>query len=202
MADSAFFPAGPRPLTASLQRPVDGRRYTQLGSVLTPLATANVGSCTRVVFDRACEIDDLAIYLAATYTAATTYTYRLGVYRDNGSNEPGALAKDAGTLTIAQNATAGFKSIALTGGDVVSVEAGETVWLVCAATHGGTVPSLTHVASHIQPYSDYGLSSATHNVAACFGYTTAPATALPSTFSFTSPETQPVGVAVYVKVNV
>lgn len=202
MADSTYTAPGPREASNALQRPVDGRRYTQLGTFTTSVVGINVGSCIRVVFDRDCEIDDLAIYQNATYTGATTYTYRLGIYRDNGSNQPGALAKDAGTVSIAQNATSGFKNIALTGGDVVSVAAGEAVWLVCAATHSGTVPTLMHVAGHIQPFSDYGLSSSTHTQAACFGYTTAPATALPETFSFTSPETQPAGVAVFAKVNV
>ncbi len=201
MADSIYTAPGPRVLTASLQRPVDGRRYTQIGTNLAQVPGINVGSCARIVFDRDCEIDDLGIVLVATYTGATTYSYRLGVYRDNGANQPGALAKDAGTVSIAQNAAAGLKNIALTGGDVVSVAAGESIWLVCAATHTGTVPTLMNYAGHAQPYSDYGLTS-TITAGVCFAYTTAPATALPATFSLNAQEIQPVGVAVYAKVNV
>lgn len=200
MTDSIYTAPGPQPLTASLQVPVAGRRYTQLGTIPASVTSINVGSCARIVFDRDCTIDDLGIGLAATYTGATTYTYRLGIYRDNGANQPGALARDAGTLTIAQNATAGVKNIALTGGNVVSVAAGESIWLVCAASHVGSVPTLLNYTGHAQPYSDYGLTTGIGN-AVCFAYTTVPATALPATFTLAATQTQPIGVAVYAKVT-
>jgi hypothetical protein len=200
MTDSIYSAPGPRSDSANAQTPIDGRRYATLGTILTAVPSANVGSVARIIFDRDVEIDELAVYLNATYTNATTYTYRLGIYRDNGSGLPGALARDAGTVSIAQNATAGFKGIALTGGDVVNVSAGEPFWVVCAASHSGTVPTLINYATHQQPYSDYGLIS--NAWAACFGYAGAPGTALPATYSLPTPPTNPIGVAVYVKVNV
>lgn len=201
MTDSQFHAPGPRLLNESLQRPVDGRWYTQLGGQLTPSAGFHPGGATRVVFRDACEIDALAIVLVSNYAGATTYSYRLGAYRDSGSNTPGALIEDAGTVSIASGETAGTKSITLAS--PFQCAAGESIWLVCGATHGpGTLPNLWHHAGHIQPYSDYGLVSNLASASA-FAYTTAAATALPSTFSLGSPqETQVISVAVFAKVNV
>jgi hypothetical protein len=183
----------------SYQTAVDERKVTQVGSFQTAVPATNIGSATFVVFRNACEITELSIYLNATYTGATTYDYRLGIYNDD-NGKPGSLLVDAGTLSIAQNATAGFKTITL--GTAQSVSAGQVIWLVCAATHSGTVPTLINHAGHIQPYSDYGLTAATHYQACCFAYTTGPATALPATFTLDATQTQPVGVAVYAKVNI
>lgn len=181
------------------QTPVDARRYVQLGTFTTPVTGINVGSATHIVFRSACEVDELSIYLTATYSGATTYSYRLGAYRDNGG-VPGTLIVDAGTLSIATSTAAGFKTLSITP---FSVAAGEKIWFVCAATHTGTVPNLSHVAGHIQPYADYGIQGSTQTQTACFAYTTAPATALPDPFVLASPqETQPAGVAVFAKVNI
>jgi len=182
-----------------LQAPVNSRRYGPIGCITTALAGINVGSCSVIRFKSACSITALSIYLTATYSSATTYDYRLGIYADS-NGAPGSLLDDAGTLSIAQNATAGFKTITL--GTARSVAANTPVWLVCAATHTGSVPNLNHQAGNLQPYSDYGLSGSTHTQAACLAYTTAPATALPANFSLASPETQPAGVAVYATVSV
>jgi hypothetical protein len=183
----------------SYQTAVDERKVTQVGSFQTAVPGSNIGSATFVVFRNACEITELSIFLNATYTGATTYDYRLGIYDDD-NGKPGSLLVDAGTLSIAQNATAGFKTITL--GTAEAVTAGQVIWLVCAATHAGAVPTLINHAGHIQPYSDYGLTAATHYQACCFAYTTGPATALPATFALAATETQPVGVAVYAKVNI
>jgi hypothetical protein len=183
-----------------LQTAVTTRKYTIVNGLVTPVAGINVGSAATIVFRNACSVTDLSIYLNATYSAATTYDYRLGIYADS-SGAPGSLLIDAGTVSIAQNATAGFKTINLAS--AVSVAANTPIWLVCAASHGpGSVPTLISYAGNHQPYSDYGLSASTHYQAACLGYTTAPATALPATFSLTSPETQPAGVAVWATVSV
>jgi hypothetical protein len=183
----------------SYQTAVDERKVTQVGSFQTSIQGTNVGSATFVAFRNACEITELSIYLNATYTSATTYDYRLGIYNDD-NGKPGSLLVDAGTVSIAQNAAAGFKTITL--GTAQSVSAGQVIWLVCAATHSGSVPTLICHAGHIQPYSDYGLTASTHYQACCFAYTTGPATALPATFTLAATETQPVGVAVYAKVNI
>ena len=188
-----------RPAPLGLQVPVNTRRYTQVGSLITAPAGVNIGSAAVVTFKNACSITALSIYLNATYSAATTYDYRLGIYADS-NGAPGALLVDAGTVSIATGATAGFKTITL--GSAQSVTANTPVWLVCAASHSGTVPTLSHYAGHLQPYADYGLSSATHTQAACLAYLTGPATALPATFSLASPETQPAGVAVFATVSV
>jgi hypothetical protein len=183
----------------SYQTAVDERKVTQVGSFQTAVPATNVGSATFVVFRNACEITELSIYLNATHTGATTYDYRLGIYNDD-NGKPGSLLVDAGTVSIANGATAGFKTITL--GTAQSVSAGQVIWLVCAATHSGAVPTLINHAGHIQPYSDYGLTASTHYQACCFAYTTGPATALPATFTLAATETQPVGVAVYAKVNI
>jgi hypothetical protein len=183
----------------SYQTAVDERKVTQLGTIQTSVSGINVGSATFVVFRNACEITELSIYQNATYGGATTYDYRLGIYDDD-NGKPGSLLVDGGTLSIATGATAGFKTITL--GTAQSVSAGQVIWLVCAASHLGAVPTLIHHAGHIQPYSDYGLDAATHYQAACFAYFTAPATALPATFTLAAPETQPAGVSVYAKVNI
>ena len=182
-----------------LQAPVNTRKYGPIGLVTTAIGGINVGSCSVIRFKSACSITALSIYLNSTYSSATTYDYRLGIYADS-NGAPGALLVDAGTLSIATGATAGFKTITL--GTAQSVAANTPVWLVCAATHTGSVPSLTHQAGHIQPYSDYGLSGSTHTQAACLAYLTGPATALPDPFVLASPETQPAGVAVYATVSV
>jgi len=182
-----------------LQAPVNTRRYGPIGGITTAVAGINVGSCSVIRFKSACSITALSIYLNATYSAATTYDYRLGIYADS-NGAPGALLVDAGTLSIATGATAGFKTITL--GTAQSVAANTPVWLICAASHSGTVPNLTHQAGNFQPYSDYGLSGSTHTQAACLAYLTGPATALPDPFVLASPETQPAGVAVYATVSV
>jgi hypothetical protein len=183
----------------SYQTAVDERKLTQLGTIQTPVPGINVGSATLVAFRNACEITELSIYLNATYSGGTTYDYRLGIYDDD-NGKPGSLLVDGGTVSIATGATAGFKTITL--GTAQSVSAGQVIWLVCAATHVGAVPTLICHAGHVQPYSDYGLTAATHYQACCFAYTTGPATALPATFTLDATETQPIGVAVYAKVNI
>lgn len=188
-----------RPPVLNLQTAVNGRKYGAANTVLAAVPAINTGSCALIVFSNACTITDLSIYLNATYSGATTYTYRLGIYSDS-NGAPGSLLFDAGTLSIATGATAGFKTITL--GTPQSIAANTPVWLVCAATHSGTVPTLINYAGNMQPYLNYGLSSATHYQASCLGYTTAPGTAFPSTWSMTSPETQPVGVAVWATVTV
>lgn len=189
-----------RPAHLELQTAVNTRKVGPLGTLLTVVPGLHVGSVSVVTFKNACSITALSIYLNATYTSATTYDYRLGIYADS-SGAPGSLLVDAGTVSIAQNATAGFKTITL--GSAQSVAANTPVWLVCAATHSGaTLPAVIQQAGNLQPYSDYGLSSATHYQAACLAYQTGPATALPATFSLASPETQPLGVAVWATVSV
>jgi hypothetical protein len=189
-----------RPPALNLQTAVTTRKYTATGTMVTAVAGINIGSCAVVSFKNACSVTDLAVYLNATYSGAPTYDYRLGIYADS-SGAPGALIVDAGTVSIATGATAGFKTISLAS--AVSVAANTPVWLVCAATHGpGAVPTLINYVGNLQPYSDYGMSAASHTNAACLSYTTAPATVLPATFALASPETQPAGVAVYATVTV
>lgn len=189
-----------RPPALNLQTAVTTRKYTATGTMITAVAGINIGSCAVVSFKNACSVTNLSIYLNATYSGVTTYDYRLGIYADS-SGAPGALIVDAGTVSIATGATAGFKTINLAS--AVSVAANTPVWLICAGTHGpGTVPTLINYVGNLQPYSDYGMSAATHTNAACLAYTTAPATALPATFALASPETQPAGVAVYATVTV
>ena len=202
MTDSQFHAPGPRLLNESLQRPVDERWYTQIGGIVTGNTFIQPGGATRIAFRDACEIDALGIVLSANYSGATTYSYRLGAYRDSGSNTPGALIEDAGTVSIAQSATAGTKSITLSA--PFACAPGESIWLVCAATHtaAGTLPNVFLQAGHLQPYSDYGLPSGI-GFASGFAYSTGSGTALPSTFSLASPqEIQVLSVAVYAKVNV
>lgn len=188
-----------RPPALNLQTAVTTRKYSATGLLLTSVPNANVGSCAVVTFKNACTITALSVYLNATYGGATTYDYRLGVYADS-NGAPGALLVDGGTVSIATGATAGFKTITL--GSALSVAANTPVWLVCAAGHAGTVPTLINYTGNLQPYSDYGLSSATHTNAACLAYLTGPATALPANFSLASPETQPIGVAVYATITI
>lgn len=189
----------PRYMLEGLQVPVDGRRYSQLG-LNSALAGFNLGSCTMVCFRDACEIDELSIYLNATYSGGTTYDYRLGAYRDN-NGAPGTLIVDAGTVSISTGATAGFKTISL--GSPFTVDEGEKIWLVVGANHFGAVPTLANVTGHYQPYADYGIAGATQTQAACFVYGIGPATALPATFSLASPqESNAAGVTVYAKVNI
>lgn len=183
----------------SAQVPVNSRKYGPVGVLITTVTGVNVGSASVIRFKNACSITALSIHLATTYTAATTYSYRLGIYGDT-NGEPGALLVDASTVSIAQNATAGFKTITLA--TAYEVAANTSVWLVCAASHTGTVPALSNQAGNLQPYANYGLSSATHTGAACLAYTTVPATSFPNSFTLASPQTQPVGVAVYATVSV
>lgn len=183
-----------------LQTAVTTRKYSVVNGTMSPLAGINVGSAATIVFKNACSVTDLSIHLNATYSAPNTFAYRLGIYADS-NGVPGALLIDGGTVSIAQNATPGFKTINLAS--AVAVAANTPIWLVCAATHGpGAVPTLTSYVGNHQPYSDFGLSGAIHFQAACLGYTTAPGTVFPATFSLTSPETQPGGVAVWATVTV
>lgn len=197
---TSFVNRATRPPALNLQTAVTTRKYTVANSIVTSVPGINVGSCAVVTFKNACTITALSVYLNATYGGATTYDYRLGVYADS-NGAPGALLVDGGTVSIATGAVAGFKTITL--GSALSVAANTPIWLICAATHGpGAVPTLMNYAGNLQPYSDYGLSAATHTNAACLAYLTGPATALPATFSLASPETQPIGVAVYATITI
>jgi hypothetical protein len=195
-----------RPLRAPAQRMImrrnDNRYYGQVGQQVIDLNTISVGSCTMINLLEDGNISHLAIRLSATYGGATSYNYRLALYADD-DGEPGSLIEDAGQLTIATGDTQGFKELALNGTTGRDVNAGDRVWLACAATHGpgAGLPSITHVAGYVQPYADYGLTSAAHNQASCFGYLTGPGTAFPATWSMSSPETQPVGVMVFAKLR-
>jgi hypothetical protein len=195
---SLWVNAEPRQITATLQTPVDGRRYTQLGTSLFNVSGVAFGAATRVVFKTACEIDALSVFQNGTYGGANV-DFRLGIYNDD-DGKPGSLAVDAGLLTIATGSTAGFKELAL--GTALSVSAGTPVWLVCGAP-AGTTPNLSHHAGHVQPYSDYGLNPASTlaSQAAAFSYTGGNG-ALPATFTLNATESTAVGVAVYAKVNI
>lgn len=182
-----------------LQTPVNGRKYAALSVTPGALSVTNVGSCTTIAFNAACSITHLSIYLNATYSGGTTYDYRLGIYADS-NGAPGSLLVDAGTLSIATSAASGFKTITL--GTAQAVAANTPIWLVCAATYAGSLPSLIHQSGNIQPYSDYGLSSATHTMACTLAYTGSAATAFPASFTLASPETQPVGIMVFATVSV
>jgi hypothetical protein len=200
-ADSSLWVNEPATVASeSLQTPVDARRYAQLGGLLGPVVGANIGGAQFIVFRSACEVDELSVYLTATYSGASTYDYRLGAYRDN-NGVPGALIVDAGTVSISTGATMGYKTISL--GTPFSVAAGERIWFLVAATHFGSVPNVNHVLGHMQPYSDYGIAGALQGSACAFAYATGPATALPDPFVLGSPqETQTAAVAVYAKVNI
>jgi hypothetical protein len=195
-----------RPLRSATQRMQmrrnDDRYYCQVGGVMQSISAINVGSCSMINVLEDGNISHLAIHLGAAYGGATSYNYRLALYADD-DGEPGSLIEDAGQLTISTGAAQGFKELALNGATGRDVNAGDKLWLACAATYGPGVgfPSITHLAGHLQPYSDYGITSASHTQACCFGYLTAAGTAFPATWSFTSPETQPVGVVVYAKLR-
>ena len=200
-ADSSLWVNAPTTVASeSLQTPVDARRYAQLGGLLGPVVGANIGGAQFIVFRSACEVDELSVYLTATYSGASTYDYRLGAYRDN-DGVPGALIVDAGTVSISTGATMGYKTISLA--TPFSVAAGERIWFLAAATHFGAVPNVNHVLGHLQPYSDYGIVGAFQGSACAFAYATGPATALPDPFVLGSPqETQTAAVTVYAKVNI
>ena len=195
-----------RPLRAVTQRMQmrrnDDRYYCQVGTNIVAVSAINVGSCSMINVLEDGNISHLAIHLNATYSGATSYNYRLALYADD-DGEPGSLIEDAGQLTISTGAAQGFKELALNGVTGRDVNAGDRLWLACAATYGpgAGFPALSHLAGHLQPYSDYGLTSASHPQACCFGYLGAAGTAFPATWSFTSPETQPAGVAVYAKLR-
>lgn len=183
----------------SFQTPVNTRKYLPLGVQLAGVTGFNVSNCAAITFKDACNITALSIYQTATYSGATTYDYRLGVYGDN-NGVPGSLLVDAGTLSIATGATAGFKTITL--GSPLAITAGQRVWLIVCGGGVGTVPTIYSYSGHTQPYANYGLSGANATQACCFTYTAAASTAFPATFTLAAVETQPIGMAVYATVSV
>lgn len=168
----------------ALQTPVNLKWFypVEQGNIVTLSAgAATIGGATRIVFDTACSITDIGLSLIATYTGATTRTYRLGIYRDNGSNYPGDLAADAGTVSIAQNATAGQKSVAL--GSAVSVSADEVMWLAVACDAGNTGPNLAQIAGAGEFFRTNGAVNDYFPFAAGYNYTNGSGTSFPATFA-------------------
>jgi hypothetical protein len=183
------------------QTPVADRWYTQINGVVT-LQTASfqvyTGGYTKVRFADACTLTDIGVNLSGTYAGATTRSYRLAAYRDNGSGyQPGALIEEAGSVSIATNATAGMKS--LTFATPISVAAGETIWLACQSSLVGSgLPVLYIQQGNMRPYADVGL---TNNHAAACAWKAPASGSFPATFS---PEADPViggTVCTYVKVS-
>lgn len=159
--------------------PVNNGIHYSLEGFNTPSNAASFGGAHKVKIGAACTITEVGLSLFSTYGGATTQTYRIGIYRDNGSNYPGVLAVDAGTLAIATGATAGFKNIVLATG--VTVTANESIWLVVAAA-GNSGPTLFNKSGSISPYRDNGAVGG-FPLAVGYNYTTSSATALPDPFA-------------------
>lgn len=169
-------PALQKPVTLKWYYPVDP------GILHTPSTAATFAGASRIVFDTACSITDIGISLFLTYTGATTRTYRLGIYRDNGSNYPGTLAADAGTVSIAQNAAAGQKSVAL--GTAVSVAANEVMWLAVAVDASNSGPNLFTMTGHAEWYRANGAVSDYFPLGVAYNYTAGgSSTSFPATYA-------------------
>ena len=188
--------------TAEKQTPVDERWYTQVNSVVT-LQTAAFqsyqGGFTKVRFANACTITDIAINLAATYSGATTRSYRLAAYRDGGSGyQPGDLIEEPGSISITTGTTAGMKSLAFA--TPITVAAGETIWLACqSALVGSGLPTLYVTQGNLRPYADAGLGN-NHGEAVCWA---APSSgSFPASFSQQAEPIVGLTISTYVKVAV
>lgn len=158
--------------------PVNNGIHYSLEGLNGASSAPTFGGAHRVRIGQACSITEVGLSLAGTYGGATTQTYRIGIYRDNGSNYPGTLAVDAGTLSIATGATAGFKNIVL--GTPVTVDADEWIWLVVAAA-GNSGPSLFTKVGSISPYRDNGAVNG-FPLGVGYTYVTGSGTALPDPF--------------------
>ena len=185
-----------------LQTPVTTAWHYPIENLIGTYGNVFFGNATRVVFDTACSITDIGISLAVTFSGATTNTWRLGIYRDNGSNYPGALEVDAGTVTITTSATAGIKNITL--GTPVSVAANEVIWLVISTCSNSspTFPTMYAPVGHASPYRDNGVVGGYIPSAIGYNYGGASGTALPATFSSGANATGGGAPLVLVKVSV
>lgn len=186
----------------SLQTPVTTKWHYPLENQTAVQNSTFAGNASRIVFDTACSITDIGISLVSTFSGATTNTWRLGIYRDSGSNYPGALAVDAGTVTITTGATAGIKNITL--GTPVSVAANEIIWLVVSLNSNNTspFPSLYVPFGHASPYRDNGVAGTNLPGAIGYSYGGASGTALPATFGSGANATGGGAPMVLVKVTV
>jgi hypothetical protein len=185
--------------TSEQQVPVNGRLYTQIGDLPTAISgPAHFGGFVKLRFDRACSITEVGVVLAVGFASGTTRSYRLALYRDNGTGQaPGALVEDLGLVSIAAGAAAGFKSIACSS--PVSVAAGETIWAATGSNIVGTgLPVLYCQTGHVRPYADKGLSD-TGGGAICYANKTD--SAYPATFSYAAEPVSVICVAPYVKVS-
>jgi hypothetical protein len=187
------------------QAPANGRLHGPNNTLLLVLgAGVYVGGAMKIVFNQACTVTEVGIVLAATYAGATSYSYRLGAYADNGTGDlPGALIQDLGLVTISTGATAGFKSIALT--TPLAVAAGTTIWTAVNCQHFGTVGTLPVVAYGVgnsNPYASYGLATTGSTNAVAFNQNGTQATALANPFALQANPVTSQAVVGYVKVTV
>jgi hypothetical protein len=184
-----------------LQTPVDLKWHYPIENQTITYNSTFFGNASRIVFDTACSITDIGIVLNATFSGGTTNTWRLGIYRDNGSNYPGSLEVDAGTISITTGATAGIKNITL--GTPVSVAAHEIIWLVISLCSNGGSPFPVMVVpfGHAAPYRNNGVAGTYLPSAVGYSYGGASGTALPATFSAAAGATGAGAPLVLVKVD-
>ena len=187
------------------QAPANGRLHGPNNSLLLIIGVGvYVGGVMKIVFNQACTVTELGLVLAATYTNATSRTYRLGAYADNGTGDfPGALIEDLGLVTIAQNATAGFKSIALT--TPLAVAAGTTIWTAVNCQHigsTGTFPAISYCVGNSNPYANYGIALTGSTNAAAFNQNGTQTTAFANPYVLQANPVTSQAVVAYVKVTV
>jgi len=198
-ATPQFFPE-----TLAALEPVNGRFYTQYGAIRSFIPSQfgyQKGGVTRLVFSDPCEITEIGLFLNANHGG--THNFRLGIYA-NDNNEPGAVALDAGTLTINSGSTIGINTIVL--GTPYEVEANEVIWLACQCNHTSSYPTIAqHNSVDLMPYVNYGIPASGTFLANVLAFTLIAdgANALPDPFVFGSPDNvHGLTPAVFVKVSV
>lgn len=142
------------------------------GTLLTTGApTANVLRAIPFIVSKTTTIDQMAINV----TTAAAGAARIGIYRDNGNNYPGALVVEATSATQINTGTTGVKIA--TNGLPVTLEPG-LYWL---AIVGNAAPTIrTFAVGSLLPVLGYGSSLGT---AASFGWSVSfTYAALPTSF--------------------
>lgn len=154
--------------------PVAGRYLTPIGLPATAAATQSLLTASPIWLPRRTHFDRIAVNVT---TGAASTDIRVGVYKDNGRGEPGALVLDAGLLDSDSTA---------------AVEATIDLWLprglywLAAVAQGGT-PSTRVVGQPVSDFVNVAASSiAGATAGARAGYSRAAVTgALPDPFQGT-----------------
>lgn len=157
------------------QTPIQSNYYATYGlGNVNNVGGANfpfVGGYTPIVFSTNTTVTGLALSLTVAAGTTGTFNFRLGLYADNGSLQPGSLIEDVGTIAITSATAVGMKDANFASPRTFT--ANTVYWLALGVNQGGvgtTAPFLMGHSGSVLPFSNYGVPSNSGLYAGAIGF--------------------------------